>query len=120
MSAEIFEAFEAESQRLAVVAAETDEAGFARPSPCVSWTAADLLYHVRMVMGWLEAMLAAPEPAGFSLVTAAGYYRAGQQALELLRTTPAGRVVRTRHGDPMRLTEFDSKRSWKSYAPALI
>ncbi len=142
MSAEVFEAFAAESQQLAAVAAETDDAGFARPSPCAPWTAADLLYHVQMGMGRLAAMLAAPEPAGASLVPAPGYYRAGprfsatvndervqsaqrgaaalsgakarardfararEQALELLLTTPPGRVVRTRHGDPMLLTEF--------------
>jgi uncharacterized protein (TIGR03083 family) len=142
MSAEIFEAFAAESQQLAVVAAETDDAGFARPSPCVPWTAAELLAHVRGGMARLNGMLAAPEPAAPSLVSAPEYYRAGQrfsqavndervasaqraaaaldgaaarardfarareEAVELLRTTPPGRVVRTRHGDRMLLTEF--------------
>lgn len=142
ISAEVLEAFTAESGRLAAVAAETDDDAFTRPSLCPPWTAADLLYHVRMTMGRLSGMLAAPEPSGLSLVPAPGYYRASQrfspavnderiqsaqrgaatlpdaaarardfdrvreEATELLRTTPAGRVVRTRHGDAMLLTEF--------------
>jgi uncharacterized protein (TIGR03083 family) len=142
ISAEVFEAFTAESGRLAAVAAAADDAAFARPSPCPPWTAAELLYHVRMTMGRLSGMLAAPEPSGFRLVPAPGYYLAGQrfspavnderirsaqrgaaalpdasarvrdfarvreEALELLSSTSAGRVVLTRHGDPMLLTEF--------------
>lgn len=142
MSADTLEAFAAESGRLAAVAAETDDVGFARPSPCAPWTVADLLYHVRNGMTRPGDMLAAPEPAGSSLVSASGYYRAGQRfsqavndervqsaqrgaaaldgaaarardfartrekALDVLRAAPPGRVVRTRHGDRMLLTEF--------------
>jgi uncharacterized protein (TIGR03083 family) len=138
----IFEAFGAESERLAGVADGTDDAGFARPSPCVPWTAADLLFHVRMAMGRLQVMLAEPEPDGADLVPAAGYYRADQRfseavnddridsarrgaaalpgaaarardfrqardlAWSLVQSASPGRVVRTRHGDRMLLSEF--------------
>ena len=93
-------------------------------------------------MGRLPGMLAAPEPAGPDLVSAAGYYRADprfsaatnaeriqsarrgaaalagpaarasdfdearRQAEAAVRDAPPGRVVRTRHGDRMLLTEF--------------
>ena len=138
----ILEAFGAESQRLSEIVAGADDATFARPSPCVPWTVAELVYHVRMTMGRLPGMLAAPEPTGTGLVSAAGYYRADQrfsaaanadriqsaqrgaaalpgaaarardfaaarqQAWTLLQVTPPGRVVQTRHGDRMLLTEF--------------
>jgi uncharacterized protein (TIGR03083 family) len=138
----ILEAFGAESQRLLEVVAGVDDAAFARPSPCEPWTVAELVYHVRMTMGRLPGMLAAPEPADSGLVSAAAYYRADQrfsaatnadrvrsaqrgaaalpgaaarardfagarqQAWALLQAAPQGRVVRTRHGDRMLLTEF--------------
>ena len=138
----ILEAFGAESQRLLEVVARADDAAFARPSPCAPWTVAELVYHVRMTMGRLPAMLAAPEPPGSGLVPAADYYRADrrfsaatnsdrvqsaqrgaaalpdaaarardfavarQQAWALLQAAPPGRVVQTRHGDRMLLTEF--------------
>lgn len=138
----IMDALGAESGRLAEILAGIDEAAFARPSPCPPWTVAELAYHVRMTLGRLSAMLAAPEPAGQNLVAAPGYYRAGQrfsatvnadrihsaqrgaaalpdaparardfrqareQAWSLLAATDPGRVVRTRHGDRMLLTEF--------------
>jgi hypothetical protein len=60
----ILEAFAAESQRLLEVVAGTDDAAFARPSPCAPWTVAELVYHVRMTMGRLPGMLAAPELTG--------------------------------------------------------
>lgn len=77
----IIEAFEAESGRLAEVAAETDDAAFARPSRCAPWTAAEVLHHVLTGMARLEGMLAEPEPepAVAALVTGPGYYRAGQR-----------------------------------------
>jgi uncharacterized protein (TIGR03083 family) len=56
-----------------------DDAAFTRPTPCDPWTVADLAYHVRMTMGRLPGMLAAPDPAGADLVTAAGYYRRDQR-----------------------------------------
>ena len=136
------EAFGAEAGQLSGVLAGLDEAAFARPTGCDPWTVAELAYHVRMAIGRLPGMLAAPEPAGPDLVSAAGYYRPDQrfstatnddriqaaqrgaaalpsaaarardfraalrQAEAALRDAPPGRVVRTRHGDPMLLTEF--------------
>jgi uncharacterized protein (TIGR03083 family) len=138
----ILKAFDAESQRLSEVMAGADNAAFARPSPCAPWTVAELFYHVRMTIGRLPGMLAAPEPPGSGLVSAVAYYRADQrfstaknaeriqsaqrgaaalpdgsarardftetrqQAWALIQATPPGRVVRTRHGDRMLLTEF--------------
>ena len=71
----IHEAFGAESRRLSEVVTGLDDAAFTQPTPCEPWTVADLVYHVRMTMGRLPGMLAAPDPAGADLVTAAGYYR---------------------------------------------
>jgi len=138
----ILEAFGAESRRLSEVVAAADDAALARPSPCFPWTVAELVHHVRMTMGRLTGMLAAPEVAGSRLVPAAAYYRADQrfsaatnadrihsarcgaatlpdaaarardfdearqQAWALLQAAPPGRVVQTRHGDRMLLTEF--------------
>jgi uncharacterized protein (TIGR03083 family) len=138
----IMGAFDAESRRLSEIAAGTDDAAFARPSPCLPWTAGELLYHVQMTMERLGVMLAAPEPAGSALVTAPGYYRADrrfsaavnadrigsaqrgaaavpgaaarardfslarERIWSLLQSVPPERVVRTRHGDRMLLTEF--------------
>jgi uncharacterized protein (TIGR03083 family) len=80
MEAEMIrEAFGAESRRLSEVVTGLDDAAFARPTPCAPWTVADLVYHVRMTMGRLPGMLAAPEPAGADLVTAGGYYRGDQR-----------------------------------------
>jgi uncharacterized protein (TIGR03083 family) len=138
----IMGAFDAESRRLSEIAAGTDDAAFARPSPCLPWTAGELLYHVQMTMERLGVMLAAPEPAGSGLVTARGYYRADrrfsaavnadrihsaqsgaaavpgaaarardfcrarERIWSLLQAAPPERVVWTRHGDRMLLTEF--------------
>ena len=138
----IYEAFGAEGRRLSRVLAGLDDAAFARPTSCAPWTVAELAYHVRMTMGRLPGMLAAPEPAGSDLVSAAGYYRADRrfstatnagriesaqrgaaalagaaarardvevarrQAELALRDAPPGRVVTTRHGDRMLLSEF--------------
>ena len=138
----IHEAFGAEGRRLSRVLARLDDAAFARPTACAPWTVAELAYHVRMTMGRLPGMLAAPEPAGSDLVSAAGYYRsdrrfstatnagrvesaqrgaaalagaaarardaevARRQAELALRDAPPGRVVATRHGDRMLLSEF--------------
>lgn len=138
----VLSAFDAESRRLADVADGLDDASFARPSPCVPWTAGELLFHVRMTMERLGGMLAEPEPDGSCLVDAPGYYRADQRfsaavnddrvasarhgaaalpgaveraralrdatnrAWALITAAPPERVVRTRHGDRMLLTEF--------------
>jgi uncharacterized protein (TIGR03083 family) len=142
MPAAIHEAFAAEARQLSRVLASLDEAAFARPTACAPWSVAELAYHVRMTMGRLPGMLAAPEPAGSGVVSADGYYRADRrfstatnadriqsarsgaaalagaaarardfdrarrQAGLALRDTPPGRVVLTRHGDRMLLTEF--------------
>jgi uncharacterized protein (TIGR03083 family) len=136
------EAFGAESRRLSEVVAAADDDAFARPSTCVPWTVAELVYHVRMGMGRLTDMLAEPALADPDLVSAADYYRADQrfsaatnadridsarcgaaalpdaaarardfdearqQAWALVQAAPPMRVVQTRHGDPMLLTEF--------------
>src|SRR5450759_149863 len=87
---EVRAAFRAEAERLSEVAAGQDGAGLGRPSPCPPWTVGELLYHVRVAVGHLSAMLAEPPPgtrhggdaqtdggrpdAG-ALVSAAGYYR---------------------------------------------
>jgi uncharacterized protein (TIGR03083 family) len=138
----IYEAFGAEARQLSGVLAGLDEAAFARPTACDPWTVAELVCHMRMAVGRLPAMLAAPEPADPDLVPAAGYYRADQrfspatnadriqsaqrgaaalagaaarvrdfdaarrQAESALRDAAPGRVVATRHGDPMLVTEF--------------
>ncbi len=74
----IMAAFAGESRRLSEVMTGLDDAGFARPTRCVPWTVAELLYHVQMAVGRLTTMLADPDPdpGGTGLVTAAGYYRA--------------------------------------------
>lgn len=75
----ILAAFGAESQRLAKVVADADDAAFERPTPCAPWNVGELVYHVRMTMGRLPGMLAAPEPPGPGLVSAADYYRSDQR-----------------------------------------
>jgi uncharacterized protein (TIGR03083 family) len=138
----IHEAFGAEARQLSRVLSGLGDVAFARPTACAPWTVAELAYHVRMTMGRLPGMLAAPEPAGPDLVSAAGYYRADRrfsaaanagriqsaqrgaaalagaaarardfevprrQAELALGDAPPGRVVATRHGDRMLLTEF--------------
>ena len=77
----LMDAFGAESGRLSEVAAETADAAFARPSPCLPWTVAELLYHVRMTMARLSVMLAAPEPTGSGLVPAPGLLPGGSALL---------------------------------------
>jgi len=75
----VLAAFDAESRRLAEVAGRLDDASFARASPCVPWTAGELLCHVQMTMERLGGMLAEPEPGRSGLVTARGYYRADER-----------------------------------------
>jgi hypothetical protein len=91
----IHEAFGAEARQLSRVLASLDEAAFARPTGCAPWTVAELVYHVRMAMGRLPGMLAAPEPAGPDLVSAAGYYRADRR---FSVATNAGRIQSARRG----------------------
>jgi hypothetical protein len=89
------EAFGAESRRLSEVVAAADDADFARSSPCFPWTVAELVYHVRMGMGRLTDMLAAPALADSDLVSAAGYYRADQR---FSAATNADRIDSARYG----------------------
>lgn len=88
-------ALDAESRRLSEIAAGTDDASFARPSPCPPWTAGGLLYHVQMTMERLGVMLAAPEPDGSGLVTAPGYYRADRRFSAAVN---AERIQSAQHG----------------------
>jgi len=91
----IMGALDAESRRLSEIAAGTDDASFARPSPCPPWTAGGLLYHVQMTMERLGVMLAAPEPDGSGLVTAPGYYRADRRFSAAVN---AERIQSAQHG----------------------
>lgn len=75
----VIDAFRIESWRLSQAVSGEDAASFARPSPCPPWTVGELLYHVRMGVGRLPGMLAAPDPGGTRLVPAAAYYRSDQR-----------------------------------------
>src|ERR1700722_19892482 len=91
----VHEAFGAEGRQLSRVLAGLDDAAFACPTACAPWTVAELVYHMRMTMGRLPGMLAAPEPAGPGLVSAAGYYRAGRR---FSTATNAGRIESAQRG----------------------
>jgi uncharacterized protein (TIGR03083 family) len=69
------DAFRAEAERLSEEVSAMDAAGFGRPSSCPPWTVGDLLGHVRIGVGRVPAMLAAPEPSPGPLTSAPGYYR---------------------------------------------
>ncbi|MFJ5927055.1 maleylpyruvate isomerase N-terminal domain-containing protein [Kitasatospora sp. NPDC092948] len=132
------QAFRAEAGALGAALAGLGAGDRSRATRCEPWTVVELLAHVRVAVGRVEAMLAAPEP-GRAEVTAVGYYRPDERfdaatneaRIALARDTAeddteavaafgrtwqdvaarfeaeAGtRVVRTRHGDPMLLTEF--------------
>ncbi|OKI99145.1 maleylpyruvate isomerase N-terminal domain-containing protein [Kitasatospora sp. CB01950] len=132
------QALRAEAEALGAAIAGLPDGEWARATRCEPWTAVELLSHVRVAVGRVEAMLAAPEPERAE-VDAVGYYRpderfdaaANSARIALARDTagegadPVGefgrtwrevaarfgaeagtRVVRTRHGDPMLLTEF--------------
>ncbi|MFD8596617.1 maleylpyruvate isomerase N-terminal domain-containing protein [Kitasatospora sp. NPDC059646] len=137
MQKELIErAFRAESGALAAATAGLSDEEWARATRCEPWAVAELLAHVRVAVGRVVDMLAAPEPDR-ATVTAVGYYRPDERfdaatnsarialAREAAGADPAGefertwrevaarfdaesdrRVVRTRHGDPMLLTEF--------------
>ncbi|MGX4735205.1 maleylpyruvate isomerase N-terminal domain-containing protein [Kitasatospora griseola] len=132
------QAFRAEAGALGAALAGLGAGEWARPTRCEPWTVVELLAHVRVAVGRVEAMLAEPEPERAE-VTAVGYYRPDERfdaatnraRITLARDTAGGdsdpvaafertwqavaarfegeteaRVVRTRHGDPMLLTEF--------------
>jgi uncharacterized protein (TIGR03083 family) len=109
----ILEAFDAESRRLSEVVAGADDAAFARPSPCAPWTVAELVYHVRMAIGRLPRMLAAPEPAASGLVSAAAYYRPDQRfsaATNAERIQSAQRGAAALDGTAARARDFAEAR----------
>ncbi len=109
----ILAAFGAESQRLSEVVAGADDAAFCRPTPCPPWTVAELVHHVRITMGRLPGMLAAPEPARADLVSAAGYYRPDQRfsaATNAERIESAQRGAAARPGAAARARDFDTAR----------
>ena len=91
----VIDAFRIESRRLSQAVSGEDAASFARPSPCPPWTVGELLYHVRMAVGRLPGMLAAPDPGGARLVPAAAYYRPDQR---FSAATNAARVESAQHG----------------------
>jgi uncharacterized protein (TIGR03083 family) len=78
-SGPVADAFRAEAERLSEEISGVDEAGFGRPSPCPPWTVGELLSHVRIGVGRVPAMLAAPEPSPGPLISAPGYYRPDQR-----------------------------------------
>jgi uncharacterized protein (TIGR03083 family) len=78
-AAEVIDAFQGESRRLAAALAAAPEAAFARPSPCPPWTVRELLWHVSNAAGRVPGMLAQPEPPAAELVAAAAYYRADRR-----------------------------------------
>ncbi|MEU4425879.1 maleylpyruvate isomerase N-terminal domain-containing protein [Actinoplanes sp. NPDC024001] len=105
-----------------------------RPTRCTPWRVRDVVGHVITVLSRVPQMTGAPAPARAD-TTATSYYRADQRFSEAanadrVRTAqerpatrdefaavvgevlaacerePAGRIVRTRHGDAMLLTDF--------------
>ncbi|WP_055585447.1 maleylpyruvate isomerase N-terminal domain-containing protein [Streptacidiphilus griseoplanus] len=72
------EAFAAEAGRLARSMAEVSPGEWRLPTRCPPWTVAELLAHVRVVIGWLPGMLAAPAP-DHAEVSAVEYYRPGDR-----------------------------------------
>jgi uncharacterized protein (TIGR03083 family) len=115
---------------------------WSRPTRCDPWDVRELLAHVRIAVGRVTAMLAAPAPPAATVsaagaVSAADYYRPDarfspatnadrvatarsavggdelaafaatvSEVVAACRAEPPGRVVRTRHGDPMLLDDF--------------
>jgi uncharacterized protein (TIGR03083 family) len=121
------DALRVEAEALAAAVAGEPATAFARPSPCPPWTVGDLLYHVRAGVARLVHMLAEPEPdadagglvnadriasaqhgaAGLpAQALAADFERAWHQARAAVQAAAPDRVVLTRHGDLMTLTEF--------------
>ncbi|MFI6071548.1 maleylpyruvate isomerase N-terminal domain-containing protein [Actinoplanes sp. NPDC051343] len=109
---------------------------WSRPTRCAPWDVRELLAHVRVAVGRVTTMLAAPAPSE-ATVPAVDYYRPDarfspatnadrvatarsavvddelaafaatvSEVAAACRAQPPGRVVRTRHGDPMLLDDF--------------
>lgn len=132
----VLDAFRAESDALGHVASRWSGDDWARPTRCAPWTVRELFAHVRVALGWLPGMLdAEPPPAAevsaagyyrpdqrFSAATDATRIRLAQEhaagldvrefrgftatLADRCAAEPAGRVVRTRHGDAMLLDDF--------------
>jgi uncharacterized protein (TIGR03083 family) len=109
---------------------------WAAPTRCAPWNVAELLAHVRVAVGRVTAALAEPAPASATVSAVDYYRpdarfspaanadrvatarsQAAPGGLPAFRATvasvvaacaaqPPGRVVRTRHGDPMLLDDF--------------
>jgi uncharacterized protein (TIGR03083 family) len=131
---EVVAAFTAEATAMVAALRGTPEAAFANPTRCPPWTVAQELAHTVLACSRLEAMLAQPAPAGPE-IAAAQYFRAGERfgaaatqqriadAQRFAAETPIPallsmlenqltlipvqeRLVTTRWGDVMRLTDF--------------
>jgi uncharacterized protein (TIGR03083 family) len=133
---DVLEVLVAESGALVAGLRDVPAGRWAAPTRCRPWVLRELLAHVRVAVGRVTAMLAEPAPpvatvsavdyyrpdARFSPATNADRVATARSAaaddeIEAFAATvsqvakacaaqPAGRVVRTRHGDPMLLTDF--------------
>ncbi|GIF06685.1 maleylpyruvate isomerase N-terminal domain-containing protein [Actinoplanes siamensis] len=136
MTGTVVDAFRAEADALGHAASRWAERDWARPTRCAPWRVRELFAHVRITLGRLPGMLAeaAPERAEvsaaayyrpdhrFSPETDAARIRLAQDQAPGLdvrdfrgfataladrcAAEPPDRVVRTRHGDAMLLTDF--------------
>ncbi|BEL06439.1 hypothetical protein Q0Z83_046300 [Actinoplanes sichuanensis] len=126
--------FTAEADAFAATLRELPPDAWAAPTRCVPWLVRDLVGHVITAVARTPVMIAAPAPERAD-TTATGYYRADERfsdasnaervytarqraadaegfaevcrsAAALSAAQPAGRLVRTRHGDAMLLTDF--------------
>lgn len=134
--AAVLRAFRAEAEALGKAVGALPDASWDLPTRCPPWRVRDLLRHVTVAVGRVPAMLAAPAPdraevsaAGyyrpdvrFSPQTnadrvaqalarggeppAVEFDTAWRAALRACEKAPEDRVVRTRHGDAMLLTDF--------------
>lgn len=132
----VLRAFRAEAEALGKAVGALPDASWDLPTRCPPWRVRDLLRHVTVAVGRVPAMLAAPAPdraevsaAGyyrpdvrFSPETnadrvaqalarggeppAAEFDTAWRATLRACEEAPEDRVVRTRHGDAMLLTDF--------------
>ncbi|AEV82130.1 hypothetical protein ACWT_1114 [Actinoplanes sp. SE50] len=132
----VISAFRAEADALGHVASRWTGEDWTRPTRCTPWNVRELFAHIRIVLAWLPGMLDAPAPGAadtsaaayyrpdhrFSADTDATRIRLAQQhapgldvrafrgftadLADRCGTEPPGRVVRTRHGDAMLLTDF--------------
>lgn len=133
--ADVLDTFRGEARALDDALSGLDDAAWERPTRCTPWNVRELFGHVCVAIDRVPAMLAAPAPPAAD-TSAGEYYRpderfsadtnsariavaqdraadgapdftAVRQHVErLCRAEPADRVVRTRHGDTMLLTDF--------------